>query len=86
MQIVYQLAPLIADIISASELVGAGPGGTNVAFAYQREDDIVQAVLAQDVTPMPPKQELLGWTVPMVSITSGLHVRYPLAFRMLSSV
>jgi hypothetical protein len=73
-------------IIAANEFVGKGSGATDVAMAYQRDADIVQAVLAQDVTPWPAKQELLGWTVPLTSVTSGLHVRYPVAFYILDDV
>lgn len=74
------------SIVSAPELVGSGPGGTDEAFAYHKDPSKFELVVPRFTIFLPSHQEGLEQVTPVIGTTSGLHYYKPLSARFMSGI
>jgi len=74
------------EIVSANELVGTAAGSTDGVLLFQKDPEVVEAIITSDITIGEPILKHFGFEVAMSARTSGLHFRHPLAGFILSAV
>lgn len=62
-----------------TELAGAGTGGTDLAFCYERDPEVLENRIPLEMQTLPPERRNLEFIVNVESENGGVVVRYPLA-------
>lgn len=71
--------PWVKNVEMVPELKGAGPGSSDIMFAYKRDPDKVAIIVSLDFMQLPPQLEGAEWVIPCMSGTGGLVFFYPLS-------
>jgi len=74
------------QIVAINELKGAGSGGVDVAVFLERNPDMVQFELPQDIMFHPEQLRGLEYEVPATAETGGLNIYYPVSMFILEEV
>lgn len=72
----------VKEILSANELVGIGPGGTDMFLVYDPDPDNVVIHVPQEITQLPPTRKNLTTQVVYLMQTGGLQVKRPVSMRL----
>jgi len=79
LEVFLKMNPYVKNVVPWWKLEGAGSGGTDRMVAYQRNPNVLQALVAQEFEQFPPQEEGLDYVVPCRSKIGGVVVYYPLA-------
>jgi hypothetical protein len=69
----------IKQILDIDELETAGPGGTRMMVAYEKNPRVLQQRIALPMTMHPPQAKNLEFLIPIEAKFAGVVVRYPVA-------
>lgn len=68
------------------ELKGAGTGASNMAFAYERDPEVLELRIPMEMQMLPPERRNLEMLTNIEAENAGVVVRYPLACRKLYDI
>ncbi|NIV93800.1 DUF2184 domain-containing protein [candidate division KSB1 bacterium] len=74
------------QIVPIVEFQGAGTAGVDVALFLQRDPDMVQFELPQDVMFHPEQLSGLEYEIPATAETGGLNIYYPISMFILEKI
>ena len=78
--------PYIEDIIPMWELDGAGPGGTNMAIAFNNDPTKLSIEMPEIFRQLEPQQRNLTYYTLCYSRFAGLIVRYPASMSIMKGI
>lgn len=68
------------------ELEGAGTGASDMAFAYERDPEVLELRIPMEMQMLPPERRNLEMLTNIESEIAGVVVRYPLACRKMYDI
>lgn len=68
------------------EMVGAGAGGTDVAFLYELDEENLRHELVMPFNQLPPQARNLEFVVNCMARSAGVQIDYPLAFAKMEGI
>jgi hypothetical protein len=86
LQVFLSTNPHIKNIDSWNKLETAGVSGGPRAIAYLRSKEVLDLVIPQEFTQMPPQAKGLAFEVPCMMRIGGVRVRYPLAMGYMDGI
>lgn len=76
----------IEEIVGVFELAGAGNGGTDMAFLYEMDDEVLEQRIPMPMIMHPPERRNLEFIINIEEELAGTVVRFPLAARKMYGI
>jgi len=70
-------SPFIRNIVSVTEMEGAGTGSSDVFVIYNPDPSKLQLEIPEDIMMHPAQQQVLEFMVPVTAEFAGLNIYYP---------
>lgn len=86
LRVFLENSPYIKNIDSWNKLETAGLDGGPRILAYRRAKDVLDMVISQEFTQLPPQAVNLAFKIPCMAKCGGVRVRYPLALAYMDGV
>jgi hypothetical protein len=76
----------VKNVDSWGKLATASPAAGPRALCYRRDSEVLDLVISQDFTQLPPQAVNLAFKVPCMARTGSTRIRYPLALAYMDGI